>query len=59
MIGGIANRIGAPALAGFITAAQDCGVSGLSLYAFLETTPSQWTQMAGATLGGAPAAACR
>ncbi|MCW2977586.1 MAG: N-acetylmuramoyl-L-alanine amidase [Actinomycetia bacterium] len=59
MIGGIANRIGAPALAGFITAAQDCGVGGLSLYAFLETTPSQWTQMAAATLGGIPAAACR
>lgn len=58
IIGGIANRIGAPALAGFIRAAEDCGVTGLSLYAFPETSPTEWTQIAGATLGGAPVAGC-
>jgi hypothetical protein len=58
MIGGIASRIGAPALDGFIRAAQDCGVTGLSLYAFLETSPAQWTRLAGATFGAVPAASC-
>jgi hypothetical protein len=58
IIGGIANRIQAPALTGFIQAAQDCGVTGLSLYAFPETSPTEWTQIADAMLGGAPAASC-
>jgi hypothetical protein len=58
MIGGIANRIAAPTLDSFIRAAQDCGVMGLSLYAFLETRPTQWSRLEAATLGGAPAASC-
>jgi hypothetical protein len=58
IIGGIANRIRVPTLDGFIRAAQDCGVAGLSLYAYLETTPAQWSRVADATLGGAPALAC-
>jgi hypothetical protein len=58
IIGGIANRIGVPILDGFIRAVQDCGVGGLSLYAFLETTPAQWSRVAAATLGGTPTQAC-
>jgi hypothetical protein len=58
IIGGIANRIRVPTLDAFIRAAQDCGVIGLSLYAFLETSPAQWSRVADAALGGVPASAC-
>jgi hypothetical protein len=58
IIGGIANRITVQSLAGFIRAAQDCGVAGLSLYAFLETSPAQWSRVADATFGGAPVPDC-
>jgi hypothetical protein len=33
-------------------------VIGLSLYAFLETSPAQWSRVADAALGGVPASAC-
>jgi len=58
IIGGIANRAGIGALDGFLRAARDCGVAGISLYAFLETSPTQWSHLQGTTLGATPAPSC-
>ena len=58
LIGGIANRVTPAALGGFLRAAQDCGVAGLSLYAFLETTRAQWAAIGAATLGEPPTSKC-
>ena len=58
LIGGIANRISPPKLDAFIRAAQQCGVAGLSLYAYPETSNTQWAGMGAATLGGTPAPVC-
>jgi len=58
LIGGIANRMGVQELGGFMRAVRDCGVLGVSLYAFLETSGAEWSRLDAATLGEAPAAAC-
>lgn len=58
MIGGIANRAGIDAVNGFIRAASDCGVAGVSLYAFPETSAAQWSQLQSAVLGAPPAPSC-
>src|SRR5436190_4166541 len=46
LIGGIADDISANALGGFTRAAAECGVAGISLYAFSETSAPQWTRLA-------------
>jgi hypothetical protein len=51
LIGGIANRIDDGALNGFARAASDCGVDGISLYAYLQTSASQWTRLRDTQLG--------
>ena len=58
VIGGIANRAGVDAVNGFIRAASDCGVAGVSLYAFPETSAAQWSQLQSAVLGAPPAPSC-
>jgi hypothetical protein len=59
LIGGIANHITPPSLGAFIRAAQECAVTGLSLYAYQETSSAQWAGIAATELGGTPAPACR
>jgi hypothetical protein len=58
LIGGIANHISRPSLGAFIRAAQECGVAGLSLYAYPETSGTQWARIGAASLGGLPDASC-
>jgi hypothetical protein len=58
MIGGIANRASISVVDGFIRATKDCGVVGISLYAFPETNRSQWAHLHNATLSAAPAPSC-
>ena len=58
LIGGIASRAPAAAFAGFVQAAADCGVQGLSLYAFLQTSRAEWSELRRATLGGEPLPSC-
>jgi hypothetical protein len=58
LIGGIADHMGRGALEGFARAATDCGVAGVSLYAYLETSTPQWLRLAGTRLGSVPIPAC-
>jgi hypothetical protein len=51
LIGGIADAISRTALDGFARAAADCGVDGISLYAYLETSASEWQRLAAVPLG--------
>jgi hypothetical protein len=45
VIGGIANRINAGEAAAFAQAANDCGISGFSLYALRETSSAEWSAL--------------
>jgi len=58
LIGGIADRAGISVVNAFLRAAQDCGVAGVSLYAFLETSRTEWSHLQGATLGATPSSTC-
>jgi hypothetical protein len=46
VIGGVANRLDATTVAGFVRAADECAVDGLSLYAFPETSEAEWQALA-------------
>ena len=46
LIGGLANAMGARAIAGFMAAVGDCEPLGYSLYAFSVTRPSSWKALA-------------
>ena len=59
IIGGSAKTIPAADLAGFVHAASDCGAEGISLYAFPQTHPRDWTVLATADLNGIPIDACQ
>jgi hypothetical protein len=59
VIGGSASAIPAATLAGFVGAVSDCGAQGISLYAFPQTSPQDWTDLAAANLGGTATEACR
>jgi hypothetical protein len=50
LVGGVADRVGSAGLEGFARAASDCGVAGVSLYAYLETSSAQWRRLAGIPL---------
>jgi len=50
VVGGVANRLSAATVAGFVRAADDCAVDGLSLYAFPQTSAGQWSALEAATL---------
>jgi len=58
LIGGIANHISPPSLGAFLRAAQECGVAGLSLYGYPETSNAEWVRMAATPLDGIPTAGC-
>jgi hypothetical protein len=59
VIGGSASTIPSATLAGFVRAVSDCGVEGVSLYAFPETSAREWADLAAATLGRSPLPSCR
>ena len=58
LIGGIASRAPIATVGGFVQAATDCGVQGLSLYAFFQTSRAEWTRLRRATLDAIPLPAC-
>jgi hypothetical protein len=58
LIGGIANEISPAALSGFTRAAADCGIAGISLYAYSETSAAQWTQLDATPIGTTPSSTC-
>jgi hypothetical protein len=59
LIGGVADRVTAAAVRGFVRAAGDCEVDGLSLYAFPQTSAAEWAALAAPTAAPlASAAAC-
>jgi hypothetical protein len=58
VIGGLANRARIAEVDRFIQAASDCGVAGVSLYAFFQTSGAQWSLLRQATLGASPLPAC-
>jgi hypothetical protein len=51
LIGGSASHATAAAVGGFARAASDCGVAGISLYAFPQTTAAEWARLGDAALG--------
>jgi len=58
MIGGSGKNIPAATLAGFVRAASECGAQGISLYAFPQTSASDWAVLRNASLGGPARASC-
>jgi hypothetical protein len=58
MIGGSSERMPAATLAGFVHAVSQCGVQGLSLYAFPQTSPADWAALSAARLGGRATPRC-
>jgi hypothetical protein len=58
MIGGSGKNIAAGTLAGFVRAASECGVQGISLYAFPQTSAADWAVLRAASLGGPARASC-
>ena len=58
LIGGLANRASTAAVASFVRAATECGVDGVSLYAFFQTSDAQWAQLRRAALGSLPLPTC-
>jgi hypothetical protein len=58
VIGGLANRARIAEVDRFIQAASDCGVAGISLYAFFQTSGAQWSRLRQATLGASPLPSC-
>ena len=58
LIGGLASGAPLGAFAAFDRAAAECGVDGLSLYAFQLTSPAEWALLAKTVLGAPPAPTC-
>jgi hypothetical protein len=58
LIGGIASRARIAAVDSFIRAGTDCGVAGVSLYAFFQTSGAEWSRLREATLGEIPVPSC-
>lgn len=59
IIGGIADDAPVSAFDAFIRAAADCDVTGISLYAFSQTSAAEWAALRGARLAPVPGATCR
>lgn len=57
MIGGSSARMPAATLTGFVRAVSQCGVQGVSLYAFPQTSSADWAALSVARLGGRPSCA--
>src|SRR5262249_26113049 len=58
LVGGVANHVGRAALEGFARAATECGVAGVSFYAYPGTSPAQWRRLAEIPLAPGAAGAC-
>ena len=58
LIGGAASHASAAEVGGFVRAATACGVAGVSLYAFPQTTAAQWARLAETNLSAFPSDAC-
>jgi hypothetical protein len=58
MIGGSSSHMPGSTLAGFVRAASECGVGGISLYAFPQTSAEDWAALAGAKLGSSADRVC-
>jgi hypothetical protein len=58
LIGGIASRAPVAAVGSFVQAASDCGVQGLSLYAYFQTSGAEWARLRGAVLDAEPLPTC-
>lgn len=58
MIGGSSERMPATTLAGFVRAVSQCGVQGVSLYAFPETSAADWATLSATRLGGRATSRC-
>lgn len=58
LIGGVANHLTGPSVTAFVRAARDCGVAGVSLYAYPQTTRAEWAALAAADTRPRDAAAC-
>jgi len=58
VIGGLANRARNAEVDRFIQAASDCGVAGISLYAFFQTSGAQWSLLRNAALGASRLPSC-
>jgi hypothetical protein len=58
LIGGLANRARIAEVDRFVQAASDCGVAGVSLYAFFQTSGAQWSLLRQAALGASPSPSC-
>jgi hypothetical protein len=59
LIAGSSRVMPAATLSGFVRAASDCGVQGISLYAFPQTSAQDWTDLEAANLGSAATPACQ
>jgi hypothetical protein len=58
IIGGIASAASLPAVTAFMRAAGDCNVVGISLYAFAETSASEWSALGRTPLSAGSTEAC-
>jgi hypothetical protein len=58
MIGGSAKSIPAATLAGFVRAVSDCGLQGVSLYAFPQTSAADWAALDAVSLAGDVTPSC-
>jgi hypothetical protein len=58
MIGGSSAHMPASTLAGFIRAVSQCGIEGVSLYAFPQTSAADWAALSAARLGGRATPPC-
>jgi hypothetical protein len=58
MIGGSSAHMPGATLAGFVRAASQCGVAGVSLYAFPQTSAADWAALSAAHLGSRPTLRC-
>jgi hypothetical protein len=58
IIGGLANAASLPSMTAFMRAAGDCNVTGISLYAFAETSAAEWSALGRTRLSADPGAGC-
>jgi hypothetical protein len=58
MIAGSTAHMPGPTLAGFVRAVSACGIQGVSLYAFPQTSAADWAALSAAHLGGRPTLQC-
>jgi hypothetical protein len=58
VVGGLASAASGAAVRALVQAVSDCGVAGASLYAYPQTTATQWRELGLAELDGVVGARC-